>query len=67
MQQRLHAKDFILIGVLTALMWFICMLLSGVLSFAGPVTNVFYPSIVPVATKIGSEGVNLDKQVFNAS
>lgn len=52
MQQRLHAKDFILIGVLTALMWFICMLLSGVLSFAGPVTNVFYPSIVPVVNGI---------------
>ena len=52
MKQKLNAKDFILIGVLTALMWFICMLLSGVLSFAGPVTNVFYPSIVPVVNGI---------------
>ena len=51
MQQRYMQKDFILIGVLTALMWFICMLLSGILSFAGPV-SVFYPSIVPVVNGI---------------
>lgn len=48
MKQKLNAKDFILIGTLTALMWFICMLISGLMSFAGPVTNVFYPSVVPI-------------------
>lgn len=48
MKQKLNAKDFILIGILTALMWFICMLISGLMSFAGPVTNVFYPSVVPI-------------------
>lgn len=26
MKQKLNAKDFILIGVLTALMWIICMI-----------------------------------------
>ena len=29
MKQKLNAKDFILIGVLTALMWIICMITSG--------------------------------------
>ena len=52
MKQRLNAKDFILIGILTALMWFICMLISGLMSFAGPVTNVFYPSVVPIVNGI---------------
>ena len=52
MKQKLNAKDFILIGVLTALMWFICMLISGIMSFAGPVTNVFYPSVVPILNGI---------------
>ena len=28
MKQKLNAKDFILIGVLTALMWIICMVIS---------------------------------------
>ena len=28
MKQKLNAKDFILIGVLTALMWIICMWLA---------------------------------------
>ena len=52
MKQKLNAKDFILIGILTALMWFICMLISGLMSFAGPVTNVFYPSVVPIVNGI---------------
>lgn len=48
MSQKLNAKDFILIGVLTALMWIICMIVSTVMSIAGPVTNVFYPAVVAV-------------------
>ena len=28
MKQKLNAKDFILIGILTALMWIICMVIS---------------------------------------
>ena len=43
MKQKLNAKDFILIGVLTALMWIVCMVISTIMSVAGPVTNVFYP------------------------
>ena len=46
MKQKLNAKDFILIGILTALMWIICMIISTIMSVAGPVTNVFYPSVV---------------------
>lgn len=42
MKQKLNAKDFILIGILTALMWIICMIISTIMSVAGPVTNVFY-------------------------
>ena len=53
MKQKLNAKDFILIGVLTALMWIICMIISTIMSVAGPVTNVFYPSVV--ATGCASE------------
>ena len=30
MKQKLNAKDFILIGVLTALMWIICMIISTI-------------------------------------
>ena len=45
MKQKLNAKDFILIGVLTALMWIICMIISTIMSVAGPVTNVFYPPL----------------------
>ena len=41
MKQKPNAKDFILIGVLTALMWIICMVISTIMSVAGPVTNVF--------------------------
>ena len=41
MNKKLNAKDFILIGVLTALMWIICMIISTVMSIAGPITNVF--------------------------
>ena len=48
MKQKLNAKDFILIGVLTALMWIICMIISTIMSVAGPVTNVFYPSVVAI-------------------
>lgn len=52
MKQKLNAKDFILIGVLTALMWIICMIISTIMSVAGPVTNVFYPSIVAIPNGI---------------
>ena len=41
MNKKLNAKDFILIGVLTALMWIICMIISTVMSIAGPVTTGF--------------------------
>lgn len=52
MKQKLNAKDFILIGVLTALMWIICMVISTAMSVAGPVTNVFYPSVVALPNGI---------------
>ncbi len=51
-KQKLNSKDFILIGVLTALMWIICMIISTVMSIAGPVTNVFYPSVVAIPNGI---------------
>lgn len=49
MKKTLNAKDFILIGVLSALMWIICMIISTVMSVAGPVTNICYPSGVAIA------------------
>lgn len=52
MNRKLNAKDFILIGVLTALMWIICMIISTIMSVAGPVTNVFYPAVVAVPNGI---------------
>lgn len=52
MTKKLNAKDFILIGVLTALMWIICMIISTIMSVAGPVTNVFYPSVVAIPNGI---------------
>ena len=52
MKQKLNAKDFILIGVLTALMWIICMIISTIMSVAGPVTNVFYSSVVAIPNGI---------------
>lgn len=52
MNKKLNAKDFILIGVLTALMWIICMIISTVMSIAGPVTNVFYPAVVAIPNGI---------------
>lgn len=52
MKQKLNAKDFILIGVLTALMWIICMIISTIMSVAGPVTNVFYPAVVAIPNGI---------------
>ena len=52
MDKKLNAKDFILIGVLTALMWIICMVISTVMSIAGPVTNVFYPAVVAIPNGI---------------
>lgn len=52
MEQKLNAKDFILIGILTALMWIICMVISSVMSILGPVTNVFYPPVVAVPNGI---------------
>ena len=52
MKQKLNAKDFILIGVLTALMWIICKIISTIMSVAGPVTNVFYPAVVAIPNGI---------------
>lgn len=52
MDRKLNAKDFILIGVLTALMWIICMIISTVMSIAGPITNVFYPAVVAIPNGI---------------
>lgn len=52
MNNKLHAKDFILIGALTALMWIICMIISIIMSVLGPVTNVFYPPAVAVPNGI---------------
>lgn len=52
MKTKLNAKDFILVGVLTALMWIICMIISTIMSVAGPVTNVFYPSVVAIPNGI---------------
>ena len=60
MKQKLNAKDFILIGVLTALMWIICMIISTIMSVAGPVTNVFYPSgvvMMLLLAKVPKKGV----------
>ncbi|MDO4281318.1 MAG: MptD family putative ECF transporter S component [Peptococcaceae bacterium] len=48
MKQSLNAKDLILIGVLTAVEWIICMIISTAMSIAGPVTNVFYPAVAAV-------------------
>jgi len=50
--QKLNAKDFILTGVLTALMWIICMIISMVMSVLGPVTMVFYPPVVAIPNGI---------------
>lgn len=37
MNKKLNEKDFILIGVLTALMRVICMIISTIMSVAGPI------------------------------
>lgn len=52
MTNKLNAKDFILIGALTALMWIICMIISTVMSVLGPTTNVFYPAVVAIPNGI---------------
>lgn len=52
MSKKLTAKDFILIGALTAVMWIICMIISTIMSVAGPVTNVFYPTVVAIPNGI---------------
>ncbi len=52
MNKKLNAKDFILIGVLSALMWVICMIISTVMSVAGPITNVFYPAVAAIPSGI---------------
>lgn len=49
---KLVGKDLILTGALTALMFAIYMIVSLALSFAGPVTNVFYPPVVSIANGI---------------
>jgi energy-coupling factor transport system substrate-specific component len=49
---KLVGKDLILTGALTALMFVIYMIVSLALSFAGPVTNVFYPPVVSIANGI---------------
>jgi len=46
--KKLVGKDLILIGALTAVMFVIYMIISIAMSFAGPVTNVFYPPVVSV-------------------
>ncbi|MFT3982868.1 MAG: MptD family putative ECF transporter S component [Lachnospiraceae bacterium] len=52
MNKKLNAKDFILVGILTALMWVICMIISTAMSVAGPITNVFYPPVVAIPNGI---------------
>lgn len=52
MSKKLNAKDFILIGVLTALMWIICMIISTIMSVTGPLTNVFYPAVTAIPNGI---------------
>jgi energy-coupling factor transport system substrate-specific component len=52
MDKKLHAKDFILIGALTALMWIICMIISTVMMVAGPVSAVFYPAVAAIPNGI---------------
>ena len=52
MSKKLTAKDFILTGALTAVMWIICMIISTIMSVAGPVTNVFYPAVVAIPNGI---------------
>lgn len=49
---KLIGKDLILTGALTALMFIIYMIISIVMSLAGPVTNVFYPPVVSVVNGI---------------
>ena len=49
---KLVGKDLILTGALTALMFVIYMIISIAMSFAGPVTNVFYPPVVSVVNGI---------------
>lgn len=49
---KLIGKDLILTGALTALMFIIYMIISIVMSLAGPVTNVFYPPAVSVVNGI---------------
>ena len=46
--KELVGKDLILIGALTAVMFVIYMIVSIAMSFAGPVTNVFYPPVVSI-------------------
>ena len=40
MKQKLNAKDFILIGVLTALMWIICMIISTIMTIITTIAAV---------------------------
>ena len=49
---KLNTKDFILTGILTAVMWIICMIISTIMSILGPVTNVFYPAVVAIPNGI---------------
>ena len=71
MNKKLNAKDFILIGVLTALMWIICMIISTVMSIAGPVTNVFYPAVVAIpngieTTTVSTKAINVRTAVIGS-
>lgn len=52
MKKKMTVKDYILIGVLTAVMWSINMGISMIMSIAGPVTNVFYPAVVAIPNGI---------------
>ena len=52
MKQKLNAKRFYSHRCFNGLMWIICMVISTIMSVAGPVTNVFYPSVVAIPNGI---------------
>lgn len=52
MDKKMNAKDFILTGALTAVMFVITMVISTVMSLLGPVTNVFYPAVIAIPNGI---------------
>lgn len=50
--EKLKGKDFIVLGSLTALMLIIYMVVGGVMSLLGFVTNVFYPAVAAIPNGI---------------